>query len=227
MPRYLACADVKDVSVATIVGPDDEQSPQALLVAALDGSDSFASKHGEAEALRKAEVFQAACAAGAAGVDGETCVPHGGPFCDGAFIKINGDDALHSALAAALAIHRKLSLTNLESQGNWTEQVHARIAIATSSWDTALTLLPQAMRGETVLATEDSAMFTTRESLLLSIGSGIRIAAPGAQMDSVIAQLDDGIELPGDHSDVARLAQARIDWWQTQLRQPAAAAATA
>ncbi|TSC72856.1 MAG: hypothetical protein G01um101438_255 [Parcubacteria group bacterium Gr01-1014_38] len=90
-----------------------------------------------------------------------------------------GDKALHTALAAALRLHRSLQRHNEENIHDWTERLHARVSISTTL-TTALKDLPFAWRAETVVDA-DTLHTVPREHLELLLAAGLRAGPPAAE----------------------------------------------
>lgn len=223
MASYLATARLSEITIPQVVG-NHKKTLRAFLVAVLDGSDLFAAEHGRPRATEKESAFHAVCDVAIAAADGVDRAPLSGRHEDAAFAEFAGSDSLYQALLASRAIHQQLMASSLELQRNWIDQPHARIVVATKSWATALALLPQANRDETVISPDDWKGFTKREVMLLRGSQDARRGMSAEAWGAMVKQLDEGIELPDENSDLARRARTRFEWWQQQLKPQAAAA---
>jgi len=199
MTRYLASCSLEEFLLPSLTDAQkNEGQEQAYLIAILDGSDSFAESHGRKQSEHKETLHREVCECAIAELKGRL-LPTGNRFRDAALGIFSGDDALHRAVASAVAIHRNLSLWNAEHGLGWIEQAHSRIGISMESWPESLLLAQQAQRGETLLLHGDLERLTSRELLLLKPGLAVRSGAAQEDWEEVLQEAEQGIEpLPSD-----------------------------
>jgi hypothetical protein len=183
------------------------------LICILDGSDSFAARHGESRANRKERRFYSICR--------RTLLSHraalnepqlgGGAnfetlefnqwFRDAAISFFPGDSTIVSAIAAALAVQRFLGFWNEEHELGWEDQIHARFAVSSQSLESALALLSQSQRKELLIAETDWSALSANERTLIGAAIDARCGFSAPDWDALLQSgdsPDEGVTVPID-----------------------------
>jgi hypothetical protein len=200
MRRYLAKTDLAELQLPRL--PTEDES--VFLVSVLDGSDQFADSHGDGPASAKEELHREICGSCIAAADGVWLTEYERSFRDAIFARFIGPEGVLLAVTAAAAIHRRLSLWNMEHQLGWIDQVHARIAFGPERVEKAAVLLKRAVRGDILV--HDALLEKCKEvripltRLPFKVCSGI----DQRKWDDVVEQIETGVILAGEESHVGR-----------------------